>query len=69
MNLSIQKFDNQDSLEQFLNQMKLQIFNKEFAELCKVSQEAIAEALNKDSQGVQKVKFIVKLSFSLTVFV
>ncbi len=50
----MQKFDNENTLEQFINHMKLQIFNKEFAELCTVSQETIGEILKRENEDLQK---------------
>jgi len=49
------RFENQDSLERFLGNMKLQIFNAEFAELCKISPDSMRQLFDNSNQQFEKV--------------
>jgi hypothetical protein len=49
MNQSMPRFENKDSLERFLGSMKLQIFNAEFAALCKISPDSMKQLFSDSS--------------------
>jgi hypothetical protein len=51
---SMPRFENKDSLDRFLGNMKLQIFNAEFAALCKVSQDSMQQLFEDSNTAYDK---------------
>jgi hypothetical protein len=54
MNQSMPRFENKDSLERFIGNMKLQIFNAEFATLCKVSTDSMRQLFDDSNDQFEK---------------
>ena len=56
MQHSIPKFENKEALEQYLDNLKLQLLNSEFANLCNIEKEPTA---NNNQNNLEKVPFLI----------